>query len=86
MYKPLSLYFLSVCFYAFFVSRQDWISYEEFSDSTESNVFLNSDDNPNSQSGAAANSGVSGMAPLLHPDAVHCPKASGNDQDDVSEI
>lgn len=53
---------------------QDWISYEEYTDITESNIFL-----ANQESGQTAPQSALSM----HPDAVHCPIAS-SDKDDVS--
>ena len=56
---------------------QDWTSYEEFSDITESNVFL-------AQEQPEAQPSTVGVA--LHPDAVHEPRATGTDEGDVSLI
>ena len=56
---------------------QDWTSYEEFSDITESNVFL-------AQEQPEAQPSTVGVA--LHPDAVHEPRATGTDEGDVSWI
>lgn len=56
---------------------QDWQSYEEFSDIAESNIFLSS------QEADAAQQILEGTL-ALRPDAEHCPKASDNEDEDVT--
>ena len=53
------------------------MTYEEFSDVTESNVFLNTQ--------PEANALGEGAMPV-HPEAIACPKAMGTEESDVSSF
>ncbi|XP_067944816.1 pre-mRNA cleavage complex 2 protein Pcf11-like [Watersipora subatra] len=56
-----------------YIQVEDWISYEEFSDITQSNVFLNTQ----TETGTSSDSAVP-----IHPEAIMCPKATGTEEND----